>query len=143
MTAEIASLPGFLRLALALLLVLLLPAGFMGLCLLGLRQAGTVRLASFLNIFTAGLTFLLLVVLALRHSPAVLAWCLAAAAVLALVPLALDHVVRRGSASSSSPLPLPIRVAAILFVPLFFLWLSFVEDTLHVSLPRIYILPPR
>lgn len=141
MTAWIALLPGPLRLALALLLVLLLPAGFVGLCILALRQAGAARFASSLNLFTIGLTFLLLVLLALRHSPTVLAWCLGAAAVLVLVPLALNHAVRRGGASP--PLPLPIQVASVLFVPVFFLWLNFVEETLHISLPRIYILPPR
>jgi hypothetical protein len=73
----------------------------------------------------------------------VLAWCLAAAAFLMLVPLALNHAVRQRGVSASSPLPLLIQVAAVLFVPVFFLWLSFVEDTLHVSLPRIYIFPPR
>ena len=77
-------------------------------------------LASFLNIFTVELTF-----------------CL-------LVPLALDSAVRhRNSLHAPSPLPPLIRVAAVLFVPVFFLWLNFVEDALHVALPRIYILPPR
>ena len=76
--------------------------------------------------------------------PIVLVWCLVAAAVLALVPLALDYAVRhRNGLHAPSPLPLLIRVAAVLFVPVFFLWLNFVEDTLHVALPRIYVLPPR
>ena len=145
MTTWIAALPGSVRLALALLLVLLLPAGFAGLCAFALRQAVfSARLASFLNIFTVGLTFCLLVLLALRHSPIVLVWCLVAAAVLTLVPLALDYAVRHGNGlHAPSPLPLLIRVAVVLFVPVFFLWLNFVEDTLHVALPRIYIFPPR
>jgi hypothetical protein len=145
MTAWTAALPGSVRLALALLLVILLPAGFVGLCAFALKQAvSAARFAPFLNIFTVGLTLCLLVLLALRHSLIVLVWCLVAAAVLALVPLALDYAVRRGNnLHVPSPLPLPIRVAAVLFVPVFFLWLNYVEDTLHVALPHIYVLPPR
>ncbi len=142
MTAWIAVLPGSTRLALALLLVLLLPSGFVGLCAFALRQArSATRFASFLNIFTFCVTFCLLVLLALSHSLVLLAWCLAAAAVLALVPLTLDYAVRRGN-SRRMPLPLLIRVSTVLFVPVFFLWLNFVEETLHVALPRIYIFRP-
>ena len=142
MTAWIAVLPGSVRLALALLLILLLPAGFVGLCAFALKQAvSAARLVSFLNIFTVGLTFCLLALLALRHSPIVLVWCLVAAAVLALVPLALDYAVRHGK-GRRMPLPLLIRVSTVLFVPVFFLWLNFVEETLHVALPRIYIFRP-
>jgi len=149
--AWVATLPEPVRLAGAFLLLLLLPAVFLGGCALALRQAASApRLAALVNALAAGLTFCLLALLALRHSPAALAWSLAAAAVLSLVPLALDQVVRRGQIArhgagtqTASPLPLPIRVALVLFVPLFFLWVGFVEETMRVTLPPVHFFPAR
>lgn len=142
-TSVLAALPVPARLAGAFVLILLLPAGFLGLCALAMKRAASgARFAQLLPLLTLGLTFLLLVVFALRRSPETLAWCLAAAAALSVVPLALDQVVRRGAAGKQapSPLPLPVRAAVVLFVPLFFLWLGFVEEIMHVTLPHVYIL---
>lgn len=141
----IISLPGPVRLAAAFLLILLLPAGFLGLCALAVRQAASAaRSAPLMSALAAGVTLCLLVVLALRHSPEALAWSLAAAAALSAVPFALDRVARRGAAPHApSPLPLAVRLATALFVPLFFLWVGFVEETMQVTLPHIYFFPTR
>ena len=142
----VLALPESVRLAFAFLLILLLPAGVFGACAFALRPAvSATRTGSLLPLLVAGLTLGLMVVLALRRSPATLLWCLLGAAVLSVVPLMLDHLVRRGAAGrgAPSPLPLTVRVITVLFVPLFFLWLGFVEETLHVTLPHVYFFPTR
>ncbi len=144
--AWVLTLPGPVRLASAFLLILLLPAGVFGACALALRPVvSATRYAPLLNLLAVGLTLGLLVLLALRRSPALLAWCLGGAAFLSVVPLALDWAIRRGAAGpgAPSPLPLPIRVVTVLFVPLFFLWVGFAEEAMHVTLPHIYVLPTR
>ncbi len=145
MTAWVITLPGPVRLVAAFLLILLLPAGFLGVCALAVRQAASgARHAPLVSALAAGLTLCLLVLLALRQSLAALAWSLAAAAALSAVPLALDRVARRGAGPHApSVLPLAIRLAIALFVPLFFLWVGFVEETMRVTLPRIYLFPTR
>lgn len=110
--AWIISLPGPVRLAVAFLLILLLPVGFLGLCALAVRQAaGAARSAPLTSALAAGVTLCLLIALALRRSPETLAWSLAAALALSAVPFALDRVERRGAAPHApSLLPLAWRL---------------------------------
>lgn len=137
--AAVIDWPEKLRLAVALVLLLGLPGGFIGLCALALRPPqAAARFTQLLRLLVAGLTVGLLVFLALRQSPAVLTWCLVVAAVFTLVPLGLHWLAWRGK-SPRSPMPVPpVFLPAIgALVPLFFLWANFLEETMHISFPAV------
>ncbi|WP_223648957.1 hypothetical protein [Hymenobacter psoromatis] len=139
MMAEVIDWPEKVRLTVALLLLLALPCGFIGLCALALRPPqATARFTPLLRLLVVGLTVGLLVFLALRQSPVVLIWCLVVAAVFTLVPLMLHWLAWRGK-SPQSPMPVPpIFLPAIgALVPLFFLWANFLEEILHISFPAV------
>lgn len=138
---SVLSLPNPVRLVLAFFLLLLLPAGFLALCAPAVRLARAgARHRALLNGLAVGPPLCLLVWLALRQSGVALAWSLAAAAALSLVPVGLDALVRRRG-GRVPPVPTPVRLAVALFVPLFFLWAGLMEEVLRVHLPHVYVLP--
>ena len=139
MMAAAIEWPEKVRLVVALVLLLALPCGFIGLCALALRPPqAAVRFTPLLRLLVVGLTGGLLVFLALRQSPVVLIWCLVVAAVFALVPLLLHWLAWRGK-SPRSPMPVsPVFLPAIgAVVPLFFLWANFLEEMLRISFPAV------
>ncbi|MGI4791474.1 MAG: hypothetical protein ACRYFS_21815 [Janthinobacterium lividum] len=135
------SLPEPVRLGLAYVFVLLLPAAFLALCAPVVRRnpppPSGVR-GRLLNGTIVGLPLCLVVWLALRISPAVLAGCLIAAAVFLLIPVVLNSFVSRRTGQKLPALPLSVRLAVALIVPLFFLCADVVASLLRVHFPHIF-----